>query len=150
MRYAEIERRLVALDGTVAGGPLSADGKAPEAWARLAQWAIVAHDVGGWDEAAARIKARGWYPENYPDEYTGNGGGAAWPYWDQTLFLQRGRQHVYATLEQAHEILWMISVLVSGLLEQDVPPAEITGWQTGAACWELITAELDKPMGERT
>ncbi len=150
MTYASIERRLKALEGTVAGGPLPSDGKAPETWARLAQWAIVVRDVGGWDEFAARVKARGWYPENYPDEYTGNGGGAAWPFWDQTLFYQRGRRDVYLSLQQSHDVLWMISVLVSDRLEQGVSPAEITSWQTGAACWELITAELDKPMGERT
>ncbi len=150
MRYRDIERRLAALEETTVAGPLSSDGKAPEVWAQLAQWAIVVHDVGGWDEAAARIKARGWYPENYPDAYTGNGTGAAWPFWHQTLFYQRGRSDVFLSPQQSHEVLWMISVLVSGLLEQGVTPAEITGWQTGAACWELITAELDKPVGEST
>jgi hypothetical protein len=124
------------------------DGHAPEAWDRLARWAVVVHEAGGWEAAIAKVKARAWYPGGWPTEYMGNGSGAVYPMWDQTLFYQRGRKGVYPSKQEEQAILWMITVLVSHLLGEGMRPVEIARWEVGAWCWDVIQAELTKAAKE--
>jgi hypothetical protein len=104
----------------------------------MAQWAFVIYDVGGWVEGWRRIKERGWYPENFPEKYTGNGSGACGPEWDQDRFYQRGRGKPWFTFEEKHDVLWMIYQYVEYMLDQGVPRAEILSWDVGAQAWDAV------------
>jgi hypothetical protein len=135
-----IDKRLSALERDTTKNAKANAGEAPVAWARLAQWAIIMHDVGGWDDGWRRIKERGWYPENYPEQYTGNGTGAVEPQWDQDRFRQRGHGKPWFTMEQKYDSLWMIYQYVEYMLEQGVPRAEIVRWDVGSQVWNAMFA----------
>ncbi len=138
MRYRDVEKRLAELEAGTTSPTKGADGEAPKAWGSMTIWCFIVYDVGGWDEGMRRIKERGWYPEDLPDNCKGNGTGAIAPQWCQDRFYQRGRGKPWLSLEEKYEVLWMIYQYVAYLLDQGVPRAEVVTWEVGAQCWELI------------
>jgi hypothetical protein len=135
MKYRDVEKRLAQLE---TGTTLADAGDAPKSWHTMTLWCFIVHDVGGWDEGWRRIRERGWYPENLPDNCKGNGTGAIAPQWDQDRFYQRGRNAPWFTNVQKYEVLWMIYQYVDYLLAQGVPRAEVVTWDVGVQCWDAI------------
>jgi hypothetical protein len=144
---SKLSSRLDRLEALETVQATAQDGYASEAWERLARWGVAVHEAGGWEAAIARVNARNWYPDGWPAEYMGNGTGAVYPMWDQTLFYQRGRK-VYPSRQEEQAILWMISVLVSHLLGEGMLPVEIARWDTGVWCWDSIMAALTEAAHE--
>lgn len=136
MSYRDIAKRLEALEQAQIA--TVDDGYAPEAWTRLAPWALLVHDVGGWDVAVAAQKAGTLPTENNP--YAKSSGG---PLWDLCLFWQRGtRRYLNRTQEQV--ALRVIVYCVSDLLGQGMSRAEINEWQTGRLIWDEMWQAYQK------
>ena len=138
MRHRDVERRLEALEAAQTHEARTADGYAPEAWTRLAPWAIAVHEAGGWKAAIALVKAGQRLPQ--PDPYAGRSGGATW---DIVLFCQCGNTARMPTREQEQDGLYLITCCVAQLLDAGVPHAVIQTWNTGRAVWQAITNELE-------
>ena len=127
-----LQRRLRALESHQEATSAADDGYAPDAWTRLAPWALLVHDVGGWDAAVKAAHAHTLPTDGNP--YAGQSGG---PTWDITVYLQRGiRRHLTQAQEQT--ALWAITACVDHLLEQGMTRAEVRTWQTGRLIWDEV------------
>ncbi len=132
-----VAQRLARLERLEATQRTAADGYAPEAWSRLAPWAIAVHYAGGWEAAVAIVKTGGRLPA--PDPYAGQSGG---PTWDAPVFWQCGEVRRFPSQQQTQEILSCITLAVEQLLGQGVPEAEIVRWETGRQVWQAIVTHV--------
>ncbi len=132
MSYKEMERRLRALEEQQEAVSTIHDGYAPEAWTRLAPWALMVHDVGGWDAAVAAARA-GTLPDE-PNPYDRTSGG---PLWDITTYWQRGTKRFLSGNDE-QIALQVIAACVAHLLEQGMSRAEIREWHTGRQIWDEV------------
>ena len=139
----QLARRLARLEAHQDATNTAQDGYAPEAWERLAQWAVSVHAAGGWDAALAIVKAGGRLPEPYPDRYAGNDNHPhVFPMWDITLFWQRGVT-CYPTREQEQRALRMIAYAVAQLLDREgLPPVTVGEWWVGRQVWDAVVPPL--------
>ena len=133
MSSKQMQRRLRALEDQQEATSTAEDGYAPEAWTRLALWALLVHDVGGWDAALAAAHAGTLPTDGNP--YAGKSGG---PLWDIGVYWQRGVQQRYPNRTQEQTTLWAIAVCVAHLLEQGMSRAEIREWRTGRLIWDEV------------
>ena len=128
----DLQRRLRALESHEEATIAVDDGYAPDAWSRLAPWALMVHDVGGWDAAVEAAHAGTLPADGNP--YTGMSGG---PLWDIGVYWQRGiRRSLNRTQEQT--ALWAITACVAHLLEQGMSRAEVREWRTGRRIWDEV------------
>ena len=128
----DMQRRLHALENHQEAASTIHDGYAPDAWTRLAPWALMVHDVGGWD-AAVKAAHAGTLPEE-PNPYGRSSGGALW---DITIYWQRGtRRYLNGRNEQI--ALQVIAACVASLLQQGMSRAEIRAWRTGRMIWDEV------------
>ena len=125
-------RRVAALENQHAAASTVHDGYAPEAWTRLAPWALLVHDAGVWDAAVAAARAG-----TLPDESNPYGRSSGGPLWDITLYWQRGTLR-YLNREREQLALWVIAACVTQLLEQGMSRAEIRDWRTGRRIWDEV------------
>jgi hypothetical protein len=128
-----MERRLRALEDQQEAASTADDGYAPDAWTRLAPWALMVHDVGGWEAACAAAHVRTLPEASNP--YAGKSGG---PLWDVTVYWQRGdtRRSLNRTDEQF--ALQVIAACVTHLLDQGMSRAEVREWRTGRMIWDAV------------
>ena len=127
-----MERRLRALEDQQEAVSTIHDGYAPDAWTRLAPWALLVHDVGGWEAAVAAARA-GTLPEE-PNPYGRTSGG---PLWDITTYWQRGTKR-FLSGRNEQIALQVIAACVASLLEQGMSRAEIRAWRTGRLIWDEV------------
>ncbi len=143
MRYRDTERRLAALETAQEEVDTGNDGYAPEAWTRLAPWALLVHDAGGWDAAIAALNA-GTLPKE-PNPYGRLSGG---PLWDITLYWQKGDTRRFLDNTAHQTALWVIAFCVSDLLEQGMSRAEIKQWRTGRMIWDAVVQAVEEARNE--
>ncbi len=127
-----MERRLRALEDQQEAESTIHDGYAPEAWTRLAPWALLVYDVGGWEAAVAAARA-GTLPEE-PNPYGRTSGG---PLWDITTYWQRGTKR-FLSGRNEQIALRVIAACVASLLGQGMSRAEIRAWRTGRMIWDEV------------
>ena len=128
----DLQRCLHALESHREATSAADDGYAPEAWTRLAPWALLVHDVGGWEAAVAAARAGTSPTDGNP--YAGQSGG---PLWDIGVYWQRGtRRSLTRTQEQT--ALWAVAACVAHLLEQGMSRAEVRESRTGRMIWDAV------------
>ena len=132
MSSKQMQRRLRALEEHQEAESTIHDGYAPDAWTRLAPWALLVHDVGGWDAAVAAARA-GTLPEE-PNTYGRRSGG---PLWDITIYWQRGTKR-FLNGRNEQLALWVIAACVEHLLNQGMSRAEVREWRTGRRIWDEV------------
>jgi hypothetical protein len=104
-----------------------------DAWTRLAPWALMVHDAGGW-EAAVKAAHAHTLPEA-SNPYAGKSGG---PTWDVVVYWQRGILQRLPNRRQEQHALQVITACVAHLLEQGMSRAEIREWRTGRRIWDEV------------
>ena len=141
MPHRSIERRLGALEQFEQRQQLAADGYAPEAWGRLAPWAIAVYNAGGWEAAIAMVNACRRLPLPCPDNMQ--------PLWDAPVFWQCGDTRRFPSQQQTQEILYCITQAVEQLLAQNVSHTEIASWAVGRQVWQSIVPYLEGTAHEQ-
>ena len=134
MSYCDARRRLAKLEALEAAQALAQDGYAPEAWSRLAPWALAVCNAGGWEAALALVQRAERLPA--PDPYAGVSGG---PLWDIVIWWQRGNTARLPSRAQEQQALRLIVGCAEQLHADGMTPAEWSRWETtGRAVWQAV------------
>ena len=133
---SSLQRRLATLERARTAPATRNDGAAPEAWGRLAQWAMAVHALGGWDALIAALDAGAPMPE--PSPYDCGSGGL----WDITVFWQ-WRAPRFLGQRRAEGALWIIVACVGQMLDDGLLRPEIMRWDpTGRDVWQAVNDAL--------